>query len=323
MDLNSLKFRFSLVSLFLIAPILTLVTPAFTQSPQPQGPCVNQSPRQIVFDQTRQTPPAQGVDYNFTSTIPLVNVDPPNPEVIQYQAHTLQRCDQHYHYPVENIQGCSTDTKGTQPAETKKNEPGPPPPLGQWIEMHTVYAAEISTTGECASGLDHDLRCCLKPPFVVLAFHAKVETKDFLPPRPTDSVEWSGSRTGKDDSTGCRELPAFWHFALSCQATLTQGYLEHIGAPHYARAAQSPNRVSTDLTFVPAEGTPVDPTKTCRSIKTESILNTAAANRICPGVCRSPLNQPSMIYGHVNWTQYGSQKNGYAVCVCCPLDRPQ
>ena len=315
MNLTALRCRFRLSALLLAAAVLGPAAPAISQASQPQspGPCVNQSPRQIVFDQSRQTPPEQGMDYNFTSTVPLMAMVPNVPEIL-YQQHTLKLCDQHYHYPVENIQGCSNAKKEARPVEASAKDPVPPPPLGQWIELHTVFAAEVSTTGECSSGHDHDLQCCLKPPFVVLASQAKVAHENFDPPNPKDSAEWSGSRTGKDDSTGCRELPAFWHFDLTCAATITQRSLDSIGPPHFARAVQSPNRVSVDLTFVPAAGAPVDPAKTCRAIRTAPIENPAAASRICPGVCRNPLN-----LWNGSWKNY----DGYATCTCCPLTRPQ
>jgi hypothetical protein len=328
MNLTALRCSFRLSTLLLAAAGFGLAAPAFsqsspaqaspaqaspTQASPAQGACVNQSPRQIVFNQSRQTPPAQGMDYNFTNTVPLVTRVSNLPQIM-YQEHLLKLCDQHYHSPVENVQGCSNKTKDTPLAEMKEKNPVSSPPLGGWVEIHTVFARAVSTSGECASGHDHDLACCLVPPFVVVATQAKVANEDFDPPNPKDSAEWSGSRTGRDDETGCRDLPAFWHFDLTCAATITQRSLDSIGHPHFARDPQPPNRVSTDLTFVPASGTPVDPAKTCRAIRTAPIENPAAASRICPGVCRSPLNL---------WS--GSWKNydGYATCTCCPLTRPQ
>jgi len=300
----------------LLPAALLLLAPA-TAQPQSRGPCVDQSPRQVQFDMTRETPPAQGEDYNFSSTVPLAAIAPGEPKEITYQQHPLERCDRHYHIPVENTQLCPGERKLPPTSSGNKKEPGPPRP-GDWVEMHTVYAAEVSTTGECATFGDHALRCCLKPPFVVLAFSAQVQDKDFVPP-PAAVAEWFGSTTGEDDATGCKPTPAFWHFNLGCQATFTPAFLEHIGHPHSAREPQSPNRVSTDLTYLPPAGTPVNSPQTCRPIRTAPIADNAAADRICPGVCKSPLNQPLRINGHVKW----EPKDGYALCTCCPLNRPQ
>jgi hypothetical protein len=302
MNLISLKCRFAL-SLFLVA-LVVLVVPAF---PQATGPCVNQSPRQVVFDRNRTTPPAQGLDYNFISASPLVQRS--SEEQIQYQGHTLYRCDKHYHVPVENIQGCSDES-------VNRSTPSAPLPIDQWIEIHTVYASEVSTTGKCATGLDHDLECCLKPPFVVIGSSAKVAATD-SPLAYSDWVEWSGSTTGKDDATGCKPVPAEWHFGLGCNVTMTPKTIEDLGKAHPARPVQSPQRVSVDLTLLPLANT--EPNKTCRAIATTSINSNAEADRVCPGVCRNPLNKSYVVNGHSVWRPV----NGGAVCECCALDRPQ
>jgi hypothetical protein len=105
MNLILLRPRLSLPA-FLFVSILTVATPAFMQGQQ-ADPCVNQSPRQVVFDQNRTSPPAQGLDYNFFSRSPLVQRN--SEEQIKYQGHTLYRCDKHFHIPVENIQGCAEE----------------------------------------------------------------------------------------------------------------------------------------------------------------------------------------------------------------------
>jgi hypothetical protein len=291
---------------FLLVSILTVAMPAFMQGQQ-VDPCVNQSPRQVVFDQNRTSPPEQGLDYNFFSASPLVQRT--SEEQIKYQGHTLYRCDKHFHIPVENIQGCAEE-------KVDKRAPDNPLPVGQWLEIHTVYAAVVSRTGQCESGLDHDLACCTAPPFVVLGYSAKIASADAHPPH--DLVEWSGSRTGKDDSTGCRELPAQWNFQLGCDATVTRLSLQPIGKAHFAREKQSPNRVSVDLTLLPLHAT--EPNNTCRFVKTGAIANDAEADKVCPGVCRNPLNQAfKAANGHVVW----HPSDGGAVCQCCALDRPQ
>jgi len=133
-----------------------------------------------------------------------------------------------------------------------------------------------------------------------------------------DLVEWSGSRTGKDDPTGCRELPAQWNFQLGCDATVTRLSLQPIGKAHFAREKQGPNRVSVDLTLLPLHAT--EPNNTCRFVKTGAIANDAEADKVCPGVCRNPLNKAfKAANGHVVW----HPSDGGAECQCCALDRPQ
>ncbi|HEY2171367.1 MAG TPA: hypothetical protein VGJ30_17205 [Candidatus Angelobacter sp.] len=305
MNLILLRPRLSLPALLFVS-ILTAATSAFMQGQQADS-CVNQSPRQVVFDRNRTSPPAQGLDYNFFSTSPLVQRT--SEEQIKYQGHTLYRCDKHFHIPVENIQGCAQE-------RVDKRTPDNPLPIDQWLEIHTVYAAVVSRTGQCESGLDHDLACCIVPPFVVLGYSAKIAGADSHPLH--DLVEWSGSRTGKDDPTGCRELPAQWNFQLGCDATVTRLSLQPIGKAHFAREKQSPNRVSVDLTLLPLHAT--EPNNTCRFVQTGAIANDAEADKVCPGVCRNPLNKAfKAANGHVVW----HPSDGGAVCQCCALDRPQ
>jgi len=322
MNTARLKGEFSLLAPSLVAAILTCATPLFPQSPDPQGPCINQSPRTVNFDQTRTSPPAQGLDYDFVSRTPLVAIplSPPT-DTITYQRLELHLCDRHYHVPVENVQGCPNEKKDLRGADKKANELGPLPP-GQWIEVHTVYAAEVSKDEKCKEGYDHGLKCCTAPPFVVLGYSAQIGDSDHLP-GPGDVTEWVGSATSEVASR-CNPVPAQWRFALGCKTTLTPEYVERSigGEAHSARRLQTPNNLSSDLAFVPAQGSsPSDVTaKTCRLIQTSSIVNTAAADRICPGVCQSPLGKAYRLPdGHVDW-----KKNAQgAVCICCPLDRPQ
>jgi hypothetical protein len=294
-----------IIWMFLVC-LLTFVAPAVAQpAPSPQGTCINQSPRKVKFDPTRTSPPSQGEDYNFVSPAPVVETSTPNPARIKYQGRELELCDRHYHIPVENIQGC-TDEK----ADKRPNGSGPPP-VGQWVEIHNVYAREASHAGECAHGHDHELKCCLKPPFVVVGSSALIADHD-APPAFVDFSEWAGSATSEDPVTGCNATPAEWHFGLSCQARLTPATLERSvgGKAHPARTLQGPNRVSGDLTLVGSNYS----TAACRDVRRDSIANNDAAQKICPGVCKWPLNRFSG-----QWTN----KEGYAVCNCCPLDRPQ
>ncbi len=291
--------------LFPTASLLILLTPALAQpAPPPQGPCINQSPRQVKFDPNRLDPPAQGHDYNFVSPSPVVDTATGSPDKVRYQARELELCDRHYHVPVENVQGCPEEKVDKRPNHTG------PPPKGQWAEVHTVYAGEASHTGECATGHDHKLKCCVKPPFVVVGYSAQIADND-VPPTTADFGEWAGSATLEDPVTMCNATPAEWHFALTCQARLTPVSLERNvgGKPHEARVLQGPNRVSSDLTLVGA-----GLNAACRDVRTDPIQDNAQAQRICPGVCMWPLNR---------FTGQWTNKDGYAVCNCCPLDRPQ
>lgn len=287
---------------------------AYCQASQTE-PCINQSPRKVNFDQTRQTPSQPGTDFDFVSATPLVGSGPQDPvDTLTYQRMTLTLCDRHYHLPVENVQGCTNETRDLH---------GLVP--GQWIEVHTVYAAAVSTEGECSQGHDHGLRCCTKPPFVVRGYSAQIGTTDHL--FNGDHTEWLGSATSEVPS-GCNPTPAQWNFTLGCLGVLTKEYVAHVvgGEPHHARQLQSPNNLSVDLAFVPLSGdihSNDTKQKTCRSIRTAWIPDTAAANRICPGVCKVPLGRPDMVGGNVNWAQHGSATDGYATCVCCPDVRPQ
>jgi hypothetical protein len=87
---------------------------------------------------------------------------------------------------------------------------------------------------------------------------------------------------------------------LSCQARLTPASLERSvgGKAHPARVLQGPNRVSSDLTLVGSNYS----TAACRDVRTDPIQDNAAPQKICPGVCKWPLNRFSG-----QWTN----KDGY------------
>jgi hypothetical protein len=296
MNLTPRRSKRSIFSLLFLVSLSTWTVMA--QKAAVSTPCVNQSPRQVKFDPNRLDAPEQGKDYNFVSNIPLVDT---SGNTIVYQRKTLVLCDRHYHIPVENIQGCPNETAGT---------PTNPPPIGQWVEVHTVYALEASTTGECAVGHDHELKCCLKPPFVVVGYSALIADHDAFP--AGDHAEWAGSATKEDPATGCNSTPAEWHFALGCQNRLTQTALQRLvgGKPHKARDVQGPDQVSSDLTLV---GSDSSVKAACRNVSTQPIPE-ALATRICPGVCKWPLNQ---------FTGTWKNEGDHAVCQCCPLPRPQ
>src|SRR5215831_19321370 len=305
MDLTPLENRQVIFSLCLIVSILSLAAQGFSQA----EPCVNQSPRDLKIDLARLDPPAHAKDFDFVSRIPLVKLLPSGK--LLYQRQELVACDIHYHLPVENLQGCPDETK-----ELGLDERGRPR-KGQWVEVHRVFALKNAPAEECLVVGDHELACCAVPPFVVMAHSFRVSDHSNLSPEP-DTDEWSGSTTGKEDPTGCKSTPAQWSFALfGCQAES----IVPDQKPHVARKVPAPNNVSSDLTFVASKTTSPDQmvARTCRMVKTAPIQDDAAAQRICPGVCKSPLNSPLMVNGSVVW----SNKQGYAVCTCCPLERPQ
>jgi hypothetical protein len=303
------KLSFSWLSLIVF--LLTLATAALAQS-APVPPCVNQSPRNLKFDPTQLGPPAQGDAYNFVSKDPLV--DTANADKIIYQRHELELCDRHYHVPVENTQGCPSENVDKRPGGS-----GPPPP-GQWVEVHTVYASAVDRTGECAVGHDHDLKCCAKPPFVVVGYVALIADHDSLP-SSTNHAEWSGSATKENEVTKCNTVPALWHFGLGCDTRLTPATLAQKvgGNPHKARDVQGPNQVSSDLTFVGLDYV----NAACRNVRTALIPSDALAPRICPGVCSWPLNSFTGKWSNVFPDGPDHPATGYAICQCCPLVRPQ
>jgi hypothetical protein len=300
-------------SIFLALCLVSFVV--FVARGYSQSPCINQSPRDLTLNRSAHgEPPVLGLDYNYRSGTPLVV--PVDRTTVQYQGHTLHICDQHYHVPVENWQGCKNEKDGLPPAHGT-------PPVNQWIEVHTVYALEVDSAAGCADGPDRNLACCKKPPFVVRGFSAKVTSPIPSPPpitQPTTGLlaEWSGSNTSPDEKPGgCKPLPAQWSFRFGCEFTVSQSQLEDHLHAHGARPVQPPNRVSPDLTIVgPASEVDV----TCRDVRTTPIPDEAMAQKwACPATCKEPLNSFSGKWTNVPHT--GDPQ--YAVCNCCPLPRPQ
>jgi hypothetical protein len=295
-------------SAFLALCLLTLAL--FTARGHSQSTCINQSPRDLTLNRpANDGPPVMGLDYNYQSTTPLVV--PVNDTTVQYQGHTLHICDRHYHVPVENLQGCKDEKVGT---------PKDPPPVGQWIEFHSVYALVVDSAPGCAEGPDRDLACCRTPPFVVRASSAKVterQTSDlpFTQPNGRLFAEWVGSNTSPDKPpSDCKPLPAQWSFAFGCEFTVRQDQLEHGMHPHGAREVQPPPRGSPDLTVL---GNPLPPETACRNVRTDPIANNNFA-LACQAACKAPLNRFS---GH--WTNVpATGPPQYALCNCCPLPRP-
>jgi len=170
-------------------------------------------------------------------------------------AQRLVRCGQHYHAPVENVQGCPGETD-LMPLS------GTTPRVGQWIEVHTLYAPAARTPG---SGCDPEgLDCCVGHPVLVLGFSTKVVAGNQAPPILTPTTgrqlaEWSGSNTGRDTNVSdCKPIAAFWSFRLTqprCVGVpgITQAQLtRHLpGGAQGARDLQAGQRISKDLVRVP------------------------------------------------------------------------
>jgi hypothetical protein len=294
-----------------IFPAFCLLTLAFfTARGYSQSTCINQSPRDLTLNRTTNEPPVMGLDYNFSRMTSLIV--PVDEKTIQYQGQTLHICDRHYHVPVENLQGCKDERAGT---------PKDPPPVGQWIEFHSVYALVVNSDEGCAEGPDRDLACCRTPPFVVRAFNAKITAAQSPPPpvlQPEKGLlaEWSGSNTSPDKPPdNCKPLPAQWSFRFGCDFTVSQSSLQPGMHPHGAREVQPPNRGSPDLAIV---GPPPDVDGACREVRTATIPYDSIAKKwACPAACKAPLNRFSGKWRNV------PDKNSYALCTCCPLPRPQ
>lgn len=300
-----------------LAMLLLFAIPALTQQT-----CTNQSPRNVTI---KQDSPKR-VPYNYVAQIPLVTrIEADWPDKIYYQKQTLSRCDQHYHAPVENIQGCDGEKPGAAESEAT-------PPAGQWIEVHTVYALEVSDSPDCADRLDHGLSCCKKPPFVVVAYSAKIAA-DQPPPNPpvlkppTAALvsEWTGSTTGKkpdDPPDACKPVPAQWNFVLGCNFTVPRNHLARIlPHAHLARDLQPEARISRDLTLAgPLRD--IAPL-TCKYVSAINpmtglawpIGDNATAKKVCPVVCRNTLTVTDFTGA---WNP-GRQPQ----CECCTPYRPQ
>ncbi len=204
-----------------------------------------QSPRNI----TRQSRPSP---YFLTSNNSIVS--DATPESLVYLPRTggpglkLMRCGQHYHYPIENHQGCpSAPHKGTVSGET-----GPVKP-GDWIEIHTVYAAKVKN-----GGCDPEtLECCEEGPFLVRAFEAKVTADGhggpIVPPPGLPLAEWTGSTTGREEKPGECKPEAFWSFRLGCGFQVSEEQLKAFHHYDPARPLQPADRLSRDLTLVGAK----------------------------------------------------------------------
>jgi hypothetical protein len=217
---------------------LALALPLCAAAQQPA--CPNpQSPRNLdprvngVYDQTRTwsivawTSPAQSIQYRARQGC---------------SGQTLQRCSEHYHYPVENTQGCSGEL-------AKSTKPGVAP--GDRVEIHLAFSPQVGTNCDRRT-----LDCCQGEPKVVIAYSATVKTGGnpalpIAPPRGGQLAEWSGSATDPDNPLGECKAPAQWSFHLGCTYQIGQAQLNPLGAPKPARGLQPCNRLSRDLARVP------------------------------------------------------------------------
>ncbi|MFL6234827.1 MAG: hypothetical protein ACJ76N_16960 [Thermoanaerobaculia bacterium] len=220
------------------------VSPAVAEGPTCPNP---QSPRN-VDSRSRPSP------YFLTSNNSIVR--DATPESLVYLPRSggpgqkLLRCGQHYHYPSENRQGCPRESASQKGAVS--GEPAPVKP-GDWIEVHTVYAAKVKS-----GGCDPEtLECCEEGPFLVRAFQAKV-TRDgrggaIVPPPGRPLAEWSGSTTGREKEPGECKPAALWSFRLGCDFRVSEKQVKEFHHHDPARPLQPADRVSRDLTLVVAK----------------------------------------------------------------------
>jgi hypothetical protein len=214
---------------------VSVVPPALAEGPACSIP---QSPRNI-------DPNVVPSPYNGKSPVSIVTNVQPGSIVYTPRAggapQTLLRCGQHYHFPIENPQGCQGEVPCTAPHEM--------PAPGQWVEIHTVYAAKVRTDGCDPETLD----CCVEAPFLVRAFAARVTAggvyQPIEPPLGRPLGEWSGSTTGPSQPAECKPA-AQWSFRLGCDFTVSEAQLGHFRHADPARRVQSGPRLSQDLTLV-------------------------------------------------------------------------
>ena len=221
----------------LSAAAVTLVLAACTHGrPAPSPTCtVPQSPRRVWL-------------HDQQSTVSTVERGPD--QSIYYtpraggERQQLFRCGQHYHCRVENQQRCPGDPTPPAPAERCPAQPG----IGDWIEVHTVYAAEVGT--QCDP---ETLDCCRTAPFLVRAYQARATASDAPLPDPwtLPVIEWSGSTTGPDETPDECKPAAQWSFTPECTLEVGQEVLESLfHHPDEARPLQAADRLSRDLTLV-------------------------------------------------------------------------
>ena len=235
----------------LLGAVLLLLALAAGGAVTPPCPAP-QSPRNI-------NPRAVPSPYNGRSTHSIVESVSPSQDEVRYwprgaagPIETLYRCSQHYHVPVEDVQGCAAETEVITPPGTP---PARVPAPGQWIEVHTAYASDKPPV-PCPD--PESLDCCKGKTVLVLGFSATVAVgggdQPILTPPSRRLAEWSGSSTGpdKEGPTACKEPAAAWSFRLGCNFKVGEAQLgKHFpGGPQAARAVQGGARVSRDLFLV-------------------------------------------------------------------------
>jgi hypothetical protein len=223
--------------------LLALSIPAAAQQPNCPNP---QSPRDL-------NPATVPLPYDLTSRQSIVDWVPPAKEV-QYRARrdcapqTLHYCGQHFHAPVENLQGCKGEPKIRLTTDEVAKEVKP----GDLVEIHTVYAAKVRPFADCDPVT---LSCCEEGPFLVIAYSATVtaggKEEPIVAPNARPYAEWSGSTTNDDNKPGECKPPAQWSFRMGCDFTVSEGQLKALQHPDPARPLQACNRLSRDLTRVP------------------------------------------------------------------------
>jgi hypothetical protein len=190
-------------------------------------------------------------DWDWTSRVPTVSRH--TTDSIDYVPRpgvrlTLHRCSQHYHCRIENVQACPKQSAAPAEGECPKD-----PPVGSWVEIHTVYHQ-----GPALNPLPEPIDRCGPGPLVVVGYHAKVTSAaSRRPPVPQHfgppSAEWSGSATNVDPPPpappDCKAA-AFWSFALGCDFEVSTEQLRPFTHPDGARALQPKNRLSHDLTHI-------------------------------------------------------------------------
>jgi len=214
-----------------------------------EGPtCSNpQSPRNL-------DPKSRPSPYFLTSTNSIVS--DATSESLTYlprsggPAQKLMRCGQHYHFPIENHQGCRRETT-SKPGAISGEEATVK--RGDWVEIHTVYAAKVKSEG-CDP---QTLQCCEEGPFLVRAFEAQVTRGGrggaILPPPGRPLAEWSGSTTGPEKEPSECKPAALWSFRLGCSFKVSEEQLKEFHHADPARPLQPADRVSRDLTLVVAK----------------------------------------------------------------------
>ncbi len=189
--------------------------------------------------------------WNYTSNTPLVTKV--SDTSISYVPRAgvkplvLNRCSQHYHCGIENVQACPKEPKETNGGTTSVCLP---PRVGDLIEIHTAYHA-----GPLRTPTPEDLSGCTDGPIVVVGYHTKVVEGSQPPGIPVyfgpSRAEWSGSTTNEDKVPNECKPAVFWSFTLDCSFTVPIDVLRRAFThPDALRGLQPADRLSHDLTHV-------------------------------------------------------------------------